>query len=677
MKRGSWKAGLVPAVLLAVAAARPAAAAEGLALRRVLLSSGGVGYFEYEGAVHHDADLPLTVPLDQVDDVLKSVVVYDSRGSVGEITLPGKASADGAFRELPFDAAALGSEPDLLDALRGAEVVITTATGRQEGRILSITSENTVLEGGSTVQRHRLALEAGGSVSAVILEDAKSVTLADPTLQHQVDAALASLLDEKARGRRTLLVHSAGSGDRTVRVGYVVAVPLWKSTYRLTLPADPLDRTAALQGWAVVENQSGVDWKDVDLTLTSGNPVTFRQALYAAYYVDRPEIPVEVVGRVLPRLEEGAQSVNDAHAARAEMGFGAPAPAFAAPSAPAVPGMVAPPAPAGMTPAETTEDATQVVFHLPAPVTLASTQEGLLPVIARSIPAERVSLYQPDVDARHPLASIELHNDGDTGLPPGVVTTYERAAAGAVTYLGDARVATMPSGEKRLLSFGVDPKVTVDRREHEAQAIALGSLADGVMTLTRTERRVTEYTLSGAAHEPRTVILDHPRVAGFALTEPTDKVVGVTEHDEQIRVEIPAGATVSLKVVLERPVSVLVTIADLTGEALGAYATSTELPPAVRQALAQVAALRATLGEKTSARKDLEGALTQVKADQARVRDDLKAVPSTSALAGRYLDMMAKQEDRIAELEKQISDAQAAVRDAEKALAAFIRSIHG
>ncbi len=163
-----------------------------------------------------------------------------------------------------------------------------------------------------------------------------------------------------------------------------------------------------------MENQSGTDWKDVDLTLTSGSPVTFRQALYASYYVDRPEIPVEVVGRVLPRLEDGAVSMAEkteadlavpAAGARRFGGAGAWAGSTAmAPSAPVMaPGYNAPsysaPGYAGTRPAESTEEPTQVLFHLPSPVTLASGQEGLLPVITRDIHAERVSLYQPDVDA--------------------------------------------------------------------------------------------------------------------------------------------------------------------------------------------------------------------------------------------------------------------------------------
>src|SRR4051812_48477446 len=77
--------------------ATSAHAAGELVLRRVLLSSAGVGCFEYESDVEGDADLALEVPLDQVDDVLKSIVVYDDRGQLGEVTLPGKAPLNAAF----------------------------------------------------------------------------------------------------------------------------------------------------------------------------------------------------------------------------------------------------------------------------------------------------------------------------------------------------------------------------------------------------------------------------------------------------------------------------------------------------------------------------------------------------------------------------------------------------
>src|SRR3954464_12087746 len=118
----SWAAAFVGAAVFA-ATATPAAAAT-LALKRVVLSSGGVGYFEYEAPVEGEATVTLDVPLDQVDDVLKSLVVYDSGGTVGEVTLPGREPLARGFADLPFDPAALNSAVDLLNALQGSEIRI-------------------------------------------------------------------------------------------------------------------------------------------------------------------------------------------------------------------------------------------------------------------------------------------------------------------------------------------------------------------------------------------------------------------------------------------------------------------------------------------------------------------------------------------------------------------------
>ncbi len=122
------------ALLVLVALPMPAKAA-GLALKRVMLSSGGVGYFEYEASVDADASPTLDVPLDQVDDVLKSLVVYDAGGRAGEITLPGREPLAQSLGDLPVDPSALASTSALLNALQGSEVRVG-GDGAIVGRLL-------------------------------------------------------------------------------------------------------------------------------------------------------------------------------------------------------------------------------------------------------------------------------------------------------------------------------------------------------------------------------------------------------------------------------------------------------------------------------------------------------------------------------------------------------------
>ncbi|HRJ61029.1 MAG TPA: hypothetical protein PKZ99_07590, partial [Azospirillaceae bacterium] len=89
-RSASWAAG---ASALALISAVGSASAADLTLKRVALSTGGVGYFEYQADVSGGADLTLEVRRDQVDDVLKSVVVYDDEGVVRSMSLPGADAA--------------------------------------------------------------------------------------------------------------------------------------------------------------------------------------------------------------------------------------------------------------------------------------------------------------------------------------------------------------------------------------------------------------------------------------------------------------------------------------------------------------------------------------------------------------------------------------------------------
>ena len=241
-----------------------------LSLERIMLSSGGVGYFEYEAVVDGNATLSLDVPLDQVDDILKSLVVYDDGGTAGEVTLPGREPLTQSFVDLPFDRAALESAPALLNALQGAEVRVTGAKP-MSGRLLRVVEETARGADGLVIPRDRVTLLTDSGIEQFILEDADSIAFVDPELQKNVAAALSRLASHRSDGRRRLTLESRGTGSRSIRVGYVVGVPLWKASYRLSLPGDPKADRARLQGWAILENFSGQAWHDVSLTLRAGD----------------------------------------------------------------------------------------------------------------------------------------------------------------------------------------------------------------------------------------------------------------------------------------------------------------------------------------------------------------------------------------------------------------------
>jgi hypothetical protein len=648
-------------------------------LKRVVLSTGGVGYFEYEAAVDGDATLSLEVPLDQVDDVLKSLVVYDAGGTAGAITLPGREPLTQSFVDLPFDRAALNSAVDLPNALQGAEIRIG-APRTISGRLVHVDQETVHAPGGAAETRWRISVMTDAGLQQAVLQDVEAVAFVDPELQRQIDTALSRIASYRAAGRRQLTLRTRGSGHRTVRLGYVVGMPLWKASYRLSLPADPQAQTARLQGWAVLENFSGRAWQDVELTLLSGNPVTFRQALYESYYVRRPSVPVEAGGRILPPPDTGTVGTLAGAAARADESAAQPMQkaqvrersAFAAPApAPAAP----PPPPARIEAAAASEEATQVAFTAPYKISVAAGQTLVLPLLDRDLPARRIDLYQPSVNGQHPLAAVELTNDSGTGLPPGVLTLYEQHADRGALYVGDARLAPLPSGDKRLLSYALDNKVTVDRETGERRPVVKATIGDGLLRISRVIRHTTTYRIKAASTPPPALLIEQPRRHGATLTAPDPKTVELTAHAYRIPLTLPASGRGGTAVIEETPVEETIRLLDVDDNHLGVLVSSGELDPKVRQALTEIAARRQSVGHQRAELDRLKAKRAQLVEDQNRVRSNIAVLGSDPGLRKRQLDKFAETEAAIENVSAEIAKATDASSAAERDLAAYINRL--
>jgi len=648
-----------------------------LALERIMLSSGGVGYFEYEATVDGNATLSLDVPLDQVDDILKSLVVYDDSGTAGEVTLPGREPLTQSFVDLPFGQAALDSLPALLNALQGAEVRVTGAKP-MNGHLLRVVEETSRGADGLAISRNRVTLVTDAGIEQVILEDAGSIAFADPELQKKVVTALSRLASYHSDGRRRLNIESHGSGKRVVRIGYVVSVPLWKASYRLSLPTDPQADHARVQGWAILENFSGQDWHDVSLTLLSGNPVTFRQALFESYYVRRPSVPVEVAGRVLPRPDTGSIEVELAardaarpSPARQQKASGIAESATAALAAPAP----TPGAPAQIEDAQAAESVTQTVFILPYKVSVTAGQSLVLPILDRGLPATRIDLYQSSVDQHHPLAAIALANDGETGLPPGVLTLYEQTTADGATYLGDARLATFPPSEKRMLSYAVDAKVTVDRSSEEQHAIVKAAIAQGVMRFTRLARQITTYRLKAASAGEHRLLIEHPRLAGWSLATPDPTHVELSADAYRIPVTLTGDKQGVIAVTMVRPLEETIRLLDLADDRLGVLVATNELEPPVKKALGELASRRQALARQNAELDKLKEQRRQLVEDEKRLRDNLTAVGHDTALYKQTLDKLGETETTISTLSTAIAKGTAEIETAKEQLQDFVSTL--
>ncbi|HUQ05341.1 MAG TPA: DUF4139 domain-containing protein [Kofleriaceae bacterium] len=261
----------------------------GLALNRVVLYRNGVGYFERAGRVNGDI-LTLKVRKDQVNDLLKSLTVVERRtGRAVSVSMPldPQTWANAALATLR---PGQGSLAQVLDSLRGSHVTLRTRGDSVSGRVAMVEqiTEPTGDDGGVKID-HRVTLLDGDHLRVVKLSDVTGVILQDGDLAMQFNRTLDASAGEGMFQQVAVSVRLAGASTHDLLVSYVVAAPMWKPTYRVVLPKEGKGK-ALLQAWAVVDNTSGEEWKDVNLALTSGAPIAFRYDLHSPRDVARPDL---------------------------------------------------------------------------------------------------------------------------------------------------------------------------------------------------------------------------------------------------------------------------------------------------------------------------------------------------------------------------------------------------
>lgn len=671
---------IAAAAILASLVALPVAANE-LPLRRVVLASIGLAQFTHAGPVSAGASIDLPVRLDQVDDLLKSLTVFDREGGIGAVSLPGKAPLQELFRDLPFGPEALGSPSALLNALVGSEIEIAGPVSAK-GRVFRVEPfEVRLPNDGGTLTRHRLSLMSETGLVQAVLEEVTTLQFTDPQTRAQIERALQGLSENRAKERRKLSLDILGEGTRDIAMSYVVAAPVWKTSYRLVLPKD--GGRAKLQGWAVVENLTGGDWKDVELTLVSGNPVALRQSLYTAFFSDRIEVPVTAGQKILPKQDDSdaapmARSTNvrpvapsrpmaamsglqqaEAQRYRSGRAFEAPA-AAGAPPPPPLPDTLGTAAIA----AEAEEAPTQLLYRFPSRVSLATGHTMMVPFLDREVAASRTWLYQPDTHARRPLAAVRLRNDGDATLPAGIVTTFENTGEGATNFVGDAQLPLLPKGTFKFVTLALDTKTDIRREDQGVQRTTLGKAVNGELTITTRSRRTLAYEITSPTEEDREIIVEEPRAAGWAPSADQQEIEE-TPTRFRFKIDAPKGQTTKSKLVVERtdrrvvhlttlaPEQILTTIQGLENET-----------PALKSAIARLGETIGEINRARSQRGQLDAERKKIGEDQERIRRNLASVGANSDLGRRYLESLKQQEERLAVIARseQLLDAEIAAR---------------
>ena len=657
---------------------------------KVVLFSSGVGYFEHTGTVEGDAVCRLMFKTEQINDVLKSMVVMDPDGTVSSINYASQEPLIRALRSFAIDLSGDPKIADLLRQLRGAEVTVEVPE-RLTGKILSIeTIQKQVAAGATTtiLPETVLNLATPRGIKSVAMGTVQSLTLTDERLTGELNKALDLLIASHDTRRKAVEINFSGRGSRAVRIGYISETPVWKVSYRLEFrkgtEKGKEKEGGFIQGWAIVENSSDVDWARVSLALVSGRPISFIQDLYTPLYLSRPVVQPELYSSLKPpKYEEGLEAPTEV--LKAEMAapredrrlrmeaLGKAAPAAMAP---------APLARERGEPLGAVELAQGVqsvataskmgeLFHftIAKPVVLPRRQSAMLPILNSTIQAEKVSIYNAGVLARNPLNGAYLINDTGIKMPGGPITIFDGGM-----YAGDARVDNLVPKDRRLISYAIDLDVTVDSSSQETNQVTSLKIVQGVLQIKRLFTWTQKYQIKNKADGERQVIIEHPLHPDRTLAQPS-KFEEKTPALYRFRVPVKKDSGEEFLVREERVGSEELAILNGATDLLVVYSKNEKMGKKVRDALAEAIRMRQELAASQSKLENLTGQLESIKSGQDRLRKNIGTVGRDSELGRRYLKKLSEEENQIEELNKLIQETQGKIEGQRRALANYLKNL--
>jgi hypothetical protein len=669
-------------------AASPSESSVQLPIGQVVLFSSGVGYFQREGTVDGNARVDLSFPVSDINDLIKSMVLRDlNQGHISAVSYDSNAPVEKTLKSFAVDLADNPGFGAILNRARGekVEVVLNQSNATQPasmtGSVVGVEKQKQPAGKDTTVDVELLNMWCADGLRSVKVGDVQRVRFLNPVMDGEFRKALETLTQSHDAQKKAVTLNFAGEGKRDVRVGYVIENPIWKTSYRLVL-GKAKDEKPFLQGWAVVENATDEDWKDVKMVLVSGRPISFQMDLYTPLYVPRPTVVPELFASLRPVAYSGDMNgLQSASAgrlspretpldAKKELGL-----ERSAAGAQAAINTDLSDRRAGLAYARTLNESLGEQMDLGAtgvssmataaklgdffqyaidkPVNLPRQKSALLPIVNKDVQGDRVSIYNERTQAKFPLLGLKFKNTSGLHLMQGPITVFEGS-----NYAGDARILDLQPNEERLISYAVDLGTEVNPvPSSDNGRLTQVKAVKGVLHTTTKLRETKTYTVVNRNDAERVVLIEHPVRNEFKLTD-TDKPWETASDFYRFQLKVPVGKNVVQTVTEERVLGQQLQLVSSNDDQIRFFLNAPATSQKVKDGLKQALDLRFALAKTQRDIQEQERQLKTITDDQTRLRANLKEMPPTAAAYKRYLEKFDQQETEIEKLQAEVKKLQ-------------------
>ncbi len=291
-----------------------------LPISQVVLFNSGVGYFHRTGMVEGDARVDLQFQSTDINDLIKSLVIEDTRGKVLPLRYDSQEPIEKTLRSFAINLSSNPSFGQILNQARGEKVELTLVAnntglpGTLSGTIIGMESAHRLPTptATATAEMEFVNLMCAEGLRTVPINQIQRLRFLNPVIENELRRALEVVASGHDSQKKYVRLGFRGEGKREVKVGYVTENPIWKTSYRIVM--DKNGQTKLL-GWANIENTSDEDWHDIKLTLVSGRPISFQMDLYPPLFIPRPTVEPEIFASLRPPTYGGPMTITSINSA--------------------------------------------------------------------------------------------------------------------------------------------------------------------------------------------------------------------------------------------------------------------------------------------------------------------------------------------------------------------------
>ena len=288
-------------------------------------------------------------------------------------------------------------------------------------------------------------------------------------------------------------------------------------------------------------------------------------------------------------------------------------------------------------------------YVIATPVTLSRHESAMLPIINSDVKTEKVSIYNPAVQFKHPLAGVRLTNTTKLHLMQGPITVFDGGA-----YAGDAKIDDIPPGSERLLSYALDldTEVALEGAVSPPAELLSVRIVKGVLVAKRKSTQTQNYTVKNSGEKTKKVLIEQGYDPAWTLITPK-KPEEKTRDRYRFAVEAKPGVPVHLKVEQERVQDQQFALSNLDDGSILFYIHAKEVSPEIKKALAEVIKRKQAIQEVTAKLGQIEQQIRMIGYEQNRIRDNMGRLDHGTNLYKRYVKKFSDQEDEIERLHGQ------------------------